>query len=174
MSVAPPNVRRVSRKAGDWVDQNSVPLLRYALVVVFVWSGALSLIGAYPAAVPIAESLPVPNHVFMVAFGLTKFAIAVGLVVPSLMGVASWLVVAHMAVVAVPMIVHTSATFIEFPYAPSFEGVFILKDWVLLSGIIVVNEHRSRAVQPTEESERSAVGRPRVASTVVSLLQRFR
>lgn len=169
-------LRQLYESAGGWVDRNSVTLLQYALVVVFVWSGALSLAGAYPAAIPIAESLPVSTHTFMVAFGLTKFVIAAGLVVPSLMEVASWLVIAHMVVVAVPMIVSPGATFIEVPYAPSFEGVFILKDWVLLSGIVVVNEERSRALQRTvaDEREQSTVGRTRVTSMIVSLLQRYR
>lgn len=172
MNTAP---RQLYERTGEWIDRNSVTLLQYALVVVFVWSGALSLAGAYPAAIPVAEALPVSTHTFMVAFGLTKFVIAAGLLVPSLMEVASWLVIAHVVVVAVPMIVSPAATFIEFPYAPSFEGVFILKDWVLLSGVVVVNEERSRRVRQVDIDERDqSVGQTRVASMIVSLLQRYR
>lgn len=169
-----PDLRRSFRTVGEWVDRYSMALLWSALVAVFVWSGALALVGKYPAGRPIAQALPLSTDVVMVAFGITKLVIGVGLIVPFLMRLALWLSVAHMVVVAIPLITYPAATFLRVPYAPSFEGVYILKDWVLLSGVVVINDARSHSVEGPDAPEGSVVERGRITPWIRSVLERLR
>lgn len=133
------------RAAEAWIDRFSLPLLRYALVAVFAWTGLLTLAGSYPVAGVIAESLPVSNATFRFAFGTAKLAIAAGLLFPSLIELALWLAVGHTVVVTVPLLTLSPVAFLRFPYALSFEGVFIVKDWVLLSGVLVLADALGRS-----------------------------
>lgn len=147
-----PNLRGTLRAAEVWVDRFSLPLLRYALVVVFAWTGILTLVGSYPVAGLIAESFPVSNDAFRFAFGTAKLAISGGLLFPSLIELALWVVVGHTVVVTVPLITLSAITFLRFPYAPSFEGVYIIKDWVLLSGVVVLADALARSDEETDAS----------------------
>ena len=58
----------------------SIPLLRTALGIVFLWFGALKLAGASPVAGLIETTYSFfPSHVFLVILGIWEVLIGIGL-----------------------------------------------------------------------------------------------
>lgn len=131
--------RRGDRAFRWLVERYSMQLLRYSLVVVFVWFGVLTASGISDTEAFVAASFGnVPTNPFLVALGCWEISIGAMLVYRRTVRLAAVLVVIHTVATSVPLIALPSATFTHFPYGPSFEGVFIVKNWVLLGGVMAV------------------------------------
>lgn len=132
-------VRDVERQFLAFVEDHSIKLLRYSLVVVFVWFGILTATGMSPTAGLVAEAFQfVPADVFFVGLGAWEIAVGLALLFRRTLRLAAVLLVGYAAVAMVPLVLFPGETFSYFPYGPSFEGVYILKDWVLLGGAMTV------------------------------------
>lgn len=120
----------------------SIPLLRIALGVVYVWFGILKITGASPVADLVASMVPfVPAQTAVTGLGVIEVALGLlfiaGLLVP-------W--------VAAVMVLHLLGTFAVFlfypavafdgnPFLVTMEGEFIAKNLVLIAGLLVVAGH---------------------------------
>ena len=122
-----------------FVENYSLALLRYSLVIVFVWFGALTATGMSETAGLIAEAFwLVPSNVFFVVFGLWEVAVGLALLSRRTLRLGVVLLIGYAAAAMAPLVLFPSETFSYFPYGPSFEGVYIIKDWVLLAGAMTV------------------------------------
>ncbi|MDL5360640.1 hypothetical protein [Halalkalicoccus sp. NIPERK01] len=122
-----------------FVEDHSLTMLRYALVAVYVWFGLLTVTGTSPTAGLIAEMFPfVPPTLFQVVLGGWEVAVGLALLSRRTLRLAVILLASHAAVVMLPLAVFPAQTFSYFPYGPSFEGVYIIKDWVLLGAVMTV------------------------------------
>ena len=131
--------RDVERTFLAFVENHSLTLLRYSLVVVFIWFGVLTATGMSPTAGLVAEAFAfVPADVFFVGLGVWEIAVGLALLSRRTLRLAVVLLVGYAAVAMVPLVLFPGETFSYFPYGPSFEGVYILKDWVLLGGAMTV------------------------------------
>lgn len=121
------------------VEDHSIAMLRYALVAVYIWFGLLTFTGTSPTAGLIADMFPfVPTGVFQMVFGGWEVAVGLALLSRRTLRLGVVLLAAHAAVAMLPLAVFPTETFSYFPYGPSFEGVYIIKDWVLLAGAMTV------------------------------------
>ncbi|MFC6906581.1 hypothetical protein [Halalkalicoccus tibetensis] len=131
--------RRIEDAFLTFVREHSLTLLRYALVTVFVWFGLLTTSGVNGIAGLIADVLWVlPSGSVDLLLGGWEIAIGLALLSRRTTRLAVVLAAAYVAVIMLPLVVSPEATFTQFPYGPSFEGVYILKDWVLLGGVMTV------------------------------------
>lgn len=131
--------RDVERTFLAFVENHSLTLLRYSLVVVFIWFGVLTATGMSPTAGLVAEAFAfVPADVFFVGLGVWEIAVGLALLSRRTLRLAVVLLIGYAAVAMVPLVLFPGETFSYFPYGPSFEGVYILKDWVLLGGAMTV------------------------------------
>ncbi|KYH23797.1 hypothetical protein HAPAU_38760 [Halalkalicoccus paucihalophilus] len=122
-----------------FVKDHSLTMLRYALVAVYVWFGLLTMTGTSPTAGLVAEMFPfVPTEVFRLVLGGWEVAVGLALLSRRTLRLAVILLASHAAVVMLPLAVFPAQTFSYFPYGPSFEGVYIIKDWVLLGAVMTV------------------------------------
>lgn len=129
----------VERMFLTFVEEHSLTMLRYSMVVVYIWFGLLTATGTSATAGLIADIFPfIPRTVFLVGLGGWEIAIGLALLSRRTLRLAVVLLGAHAAVVMLPLVVLPSVTFSYFPYGPSFEGVYIIKDWVLLGGAMTV------------------------------------
>ncbi|HEY3780157.1 MAG TPA: DoxX family protein [Fimbriimonadaceae bacterium] len=126
-------------------ERTAVVLLRCALGVIFLWFGILKL---FPGRSP-AEALA-GKTILMLTFGLMKPALSVpflglfetvlGLLLVS--GKAVRLTTAvmlfHMAGTLTPLVLFPHDTFAVFPFEPNLVGQYILKNFVLIAGALVV------------------------------------
>lgn len=123
----------------------SIPLLRIALGVVYVWFGILKIIGASPIADLVAAMVPfVPADVTVVGLGIAEVGLGAALIANLFVPWVAAIQVLHLlgtfaVFVFQPAVVHTGN-----PFLVTLEGEFIAKNLVLVAGLLVVAGH-SRA-----------------------------
>ena len=131
---------RVDASIVRTLDAWAPTLLRYALAVVFIWFGALKVIGRSPVYELVADTVPfLPGDFVVPAFGVLEVVIGVGL----LLGIG-------LRVVLLFLVLQMLGTFLVWVTQPgeSFQddnpllltttGEFVLKNLVLIAAAMVV------------------------------------
>jgi uncharacterized membrane protein YphA (DoxX/SURF4 family) len=147
----------------------SVPVLRIGLGVVFLWFGVLKFFpGLSPAedlATRTIEDLTfgaVSPNVSLPFLAAWESVIGLGLISGRFLRATLFLLAVQMVGTLTPLILYPSETFTRFPYAPSLEGQYIIKNVVLIGAAMVVGStvRGGRIVPDPEAAE--------VAETVAS------
>lgn len=123
----------------SWFAKYSVSFLRYALAMVFFWFGIVKPFGVSPAN-PVVETgiFFLPFDLFFPVLGWWEALVGVGLLFKRTIKFAVYLMVFQMLGTMIPLITAPSMTFVSMPLVPSEIGAYIIKNWVLLSGGLVV------------------------------------
>ena len=136
---------RIDRRITGWMARNGLLLLRIALGIVFLWFGALKLVPGLSPAETLAgrtiETLTlglVPTPVAVPILALWEVAIGVGLLVGRWMRVTLALLFVQMLGTITPLVLFPAETFTRFPWAPTLEGQYIVKNIVLVTAAIVL------------------------------------
>lgn len=127
-----------SRIAG-WMDRYGRLLLRFSLAIVFVWFGALKLVGISPAAELVKRTVYwLPPDTFLPILGWWEVAIGIGLFFRPLIRIAVLLLFLQMPGTMLPLILLPDVCFTHFPAGLTLEGQYIIKNLTLISAAIVV------------------------------------
>ena len=129
----------------SWMAKHGVTLTRIALGIVFLWFGALKLI---PGASP-AEDLATRTITRLTGGRITaglalhllaawEVLIGLGLLSGVWLRVTLLLLFVQMLGTLLPLAYYPHETFTRFPYAPTLEGQYIIKNLVLIAAAIVV------------------------------------
>ena len=136
---------RIDRRITRLMARSGVPLLRIALGIVFLWFGALKLVpGLSPAESLAARTIDVlsfgavPPSVSVPALGIWESVIGLGLLTGIAMRATLLLLFVQMLGTLAPLLIFPAETFLRFPYAPTLEGQYIIKNAVLIAGAMVV------------------------------------
>lgn len=136
---------RIDRWITELMARSGVPLLRIALGIVFLWFGALKLIpGLSPAESLAARTVEVLTFgivapsVAVPALAIWECAIGLGLLTGIALRLTLFLLFVQMLGTLTPLVIFPAETFLNFPYAPTLEGQYIIKNAVLIAGAIVV------------------------------------
>jgi len=113
------------------------PFCRAALAIIYVWFGALKLIGESPARELVAGAVPwLPENVTALMLGSWEVAIGIGLLLPLARRHALLNIYLHLAATTLPLLVLPEACFLKFPYAPTIVGQYIVKNIALLGAAL--------------------------------------
>lgn len=145
MRTLPPPLEPLDIRLTRWMARHGIAVLRVALGVVFLWFGVLKF---FPGLSP-AETLAlgtidvltlglVPEAAARVLLAVLECAIGVGLVTGRFMRLTLLLLAFQMVGAASPLVIFPSQAFAAFPYAPTLEGQYIIKNIVLASAGIVI------------------------------------
>ena len=136
---------RTDRKITDWMAGHGLLLLRIALGIVFFWFGALKLFpGASPAEALAGQTIGrltfgvVPAATALPILALWEVAIGVGLFIGRGMRLTLLLLFVQMLGTITPLFLFPSETFTTFPWAPTLEGQYIVKNVVIVAAAIVL------------------------------------
>ena len=136
---------RLDRRVTGAMARYGILLLRIALGVVFLWFGVIKLVpGLSPAeglagrTIELLSMGYVPASIAVPVLALWECVIGVGLLTGIAMRVTLLLLFAQMLGTLTPLVLFPAETFARFPYAPTLEGQYIIKNAVLLAGAIVV------------------------------------
>lgn len=122
-----------------WMNHHGVTVLRYSLAVILFWFGLLKPLSVSPAEPIVRQSIFfLPHEIFFPFLGWWEAVIGVGLLFDRTLRISVFMLVFQMLGTMAPLIVTPDLTFTMTPLAPSEIGVFIIKNWVLLSGGLVV------------------------------------
>jgi uncharacterized membrane protein YphA (DoxX/SURF4 family) len=129
----------------EWMARHGVLLLRIAVGIVYFWFGVLKFFpGASPAqdlATRTTDILTfglIPAAVSLPLLAAWECLIGLGMIAGKFMRITILLLLLQMAGTITPMFFFPDETFIHFPYAPTLEGQYIIKNIVLISAALVV------------------------------------
>ncbi|MBA3470271.1 MAG: DoxX family protein [Herpetosiphonaceae bacterium] len=136
---------RVDIRVTEWMAQHGVTLLRIAVGIVYFWFGVLKF---FPGLSP-AQDLAT-RTIDLLTFGLVPAAISLpllaawecliglGMITGRFMRATILLLLLQMSGTLLPMVFFPGETFIRFPYSPTLEGQYIIKNLVLVSAALVI------------------------------------
>lgn len=144
-----PELDRVDRRITRWMAQNSLPILRVSLGIVFFWFGFLKF---FPGLSP-AQNLAA-RTIEQLSFGLVQPALSIPILATweSLIGLGlifgareGWVMRATLLLLflqmlgtVTPLFLFPGEVFTRIPYAPTLEGQYIIKNIVLVSAGLVI------------------------------------
>jgi uncharacterized membrane protein YphA (DoxX/SURF4 family) len=119
--------------------------LRVTLGIVFFWFGVLKFFpGLSPAqtlAVETVDALAfglLPASISLVLLALLECTIGLGLISGKFIRLTLLLLAFQMVGAATPLFLFPGEVFTQFPFAPTLEGQYIIKNLVLVSAGIVI------------------------------------
>lgn len=139
------NFDQLDRRITRWMADNGITLLRVSLGIVFLWFGVLKFVpGLSPADELATRTIAtlslglVQPEVSRPALALWESLIALGLITGRFMRATILILFLQMIGTVTPLVLFPSETWTRFPYAPTLEGQYILKNIVLVTAAIVI------------------------------------
>jgi len=136
---------RSERLLVGWMAANGILLLRVSLGIVFVWFGALKFLPSFSPAEDLAGATIakltfgwIEPKAAVALLAVWETAIGVALVAGVHLRIALGLLFLQMAGTLTPLALFPALTFSRFPFAPTMEGQYILKNLVLISAAVVI------------------------------------
>ena len=156
-----PTFDRLDRRITRWMADHGLTLMRLALGLVFLWFGALKF---FPGLSP-AESLAgrtievlslntISSSTAVLILAVWESLIGLGLLAGRFMRATLLLLFVQMLGTLTPLVLFPSETFTSFPYAPTLEGQYIIKNAVLIAGAVILGATVRGGRITTEPSER--------------------
>ena len=123
----------------------SVPMLRVALGIVFLWFGVLKFFpDLSPAEMLAARTIEaltfgaITPDLALPILATWETLIGVGLIIGRWLRAVLFLLVAQMIGTFSPLVLFPTETFTIFPFVPTLEGQYIIKNVVLVAAAMVV------------------------------------
>lgn len=128
-----------------WTARHAVTLLRISVSLVFIWFGVLKFFpGMSPAQDLAARTIGaltfglVPAAVSVPLLAALETIIGLGLLSGRHLRATLLLLLGQMAGTVTPLLLFPYETFTAFPFAPTLEGQYIIKNVVLVSAAILL------------------------------------
>lgn len=155
---------RVDIRVTNWMAHYGVGLLRIGLGIVFFWFGVLKFFpGLSPAQDLAARTIEqlsfglIHPNVSVPVLAAWETLIGLGLITGKFMRATLLLLFLQMLGTMTPLILFPADTFTRFPYAPTLEGQYIIKNLVLIgAGLVIGATVRGGAVVADPELAQKA------------------
>lgn len=128
-----------------WMARHGVTLTRLSLGLVFLWFGAIKFVPGWSPAADLAVRTidrltfgMVGSETSLPVLAVWESAIGLGLLTGQWLRATLLLLFVQMLGTLTPLVIFPSETFVAFPYAPTLEGQYIIKNLVLVTAGIVV------------------------------------
>lgn len=130
---------RLDRSLESWLSRHGVSVLRYSLAIVFFWFGIIKPFDVSPADPVVNNAIYfLPFDVFFPLLGWWEAIVGLGLLYRPTVRFSVYLMIFQMLGTMIPLVTVPWMTFVYVPFVPSEVGAYIIKNWVLLSGGLVV------------------------------------
>lgn len=128
-----------------FMRRNGILFLRISLGIVFFWFGFLKFFpGVSPADQIATETISkltfgfIEPNVSIIILAIWETLIGIGLLTGKYLRITLLLLFAQMIGTMTPLILFPEETFTRFPFVPTLEGQYIIKNLVLISAGLVV------------------------------------
>ena len=127
------------RKLSDWMERWGHRIHRLTLALVFLWFGTLKVAGYKSATSLIAHTVnfSTPEKVVPI-LGWWEIAIGLCLAFSPMLRVALLLLALRLPGTLLALILKVDVCFVEFPWVPSIEGQYLIKDFLLFGAALVL------------------------------------
>jgi uncharacterized membrane protein YphA (DoxX/SURF4 family) len=144
MRMLPGPLDPIDARLTQWMSHYGVATLRVTLGVVFFWFGILKFFpGLSPARTLAVKTIDVltlghlPAGASLVLLATLECTIGLGLISGKFMRL-TLLLAFQMIGADSPLLLFPGEVFTQFPYAPTLEGLYIIKNLVLVSAGVVI------------------------------------
>ena len=119
------------------MDRWSIPVLRVAIAIVFIWFGALKVFGISPAGELVAATVYVVDPAtFVPILGVWEVVIGICLLYRPLIRVGIFLLFLQLPGTFLPIVLLPEVVFTSFPYGLTVEGQYIIKNLVIIGAAL--------------------------------------
>ena len=136
---------KVDLRLVHWLARYSLTFLRIGMGIVFLWFGALKffpeLSPATGLAVRTIDMLTfgmIPENISLILLAALESAIGLGFLTGKYLRLTLGLLVFQMVGALTPLALFPGEAFTFFPYAPTLEGQYIIKNLVLIGAGLVI------------------------------------
>ncbi|HUN08129.1 MAG TPA: DoxX family membrane protein [Aggregatilineales bacterium] len=136
---------QIDQRITRWMADNGITLLRISVGIVFVWFGVLKFVpGLSPADELATRTIAtlsfglVQPDVSRPTLALWETLIGLGLISGRFMRATLLLLFLQMVGTVTPLFLFPAETWSRFPFAPTLEGQYIIKNIVLVSAGLVI------------------------------------
>jgi uncharacterized membrane protein YkgB len=135
----------IDRRVTRWMALHGLTCLRWSVGAVFLWFGVLKFFPGLSPADELAgrtiERLTggaVLPGVSLPVLAMWECLVGLGLLMQRFMRATLFLLAAQMAGTLSPLLLFPGETFTRFPFVPTLEGQYILKNAIIISAAIVL------------------------------------
>jgi uncharacterized membrane protein YphA (DoxX/SURF4 family) len=128
-----------------WFGRHGITLLRLSIGLIFFWFGVLKFFPGVSTAEGLATRTIsvltfglVPANVSLPVLAAWECLIGLGLLSGRFLRATLFLLFAQMAGTFLPLLFFPGETFKIFPFVPTLEGQYIIKNFVIISAALVV------------------------------------
>lgn len=135
-------MQRIADYVQDWLRSAAPDLLRSGLVFVYLWSGLITITTAAESGYWIAAAVPsalIADQVFVPLLGALELAIGLYLIADHTARIITYLILTHLLLSMLPLVIVPATAYETVPFVLTFQGLYLVKDWVLASAVVVVN-----------------------------------
>jgi uncharacterized membrane protein YphA (DoxX/SURF4 family) len=129
----------------SWLARYSLPFLRVGMGIVFLWFGALKFFPGLSPAMDLAVRTIhvltfglIPASISLLLLATLETVIGLGFLTGRYMRLTLALLVFQMAGTLMPLALFPGEAFVQFPYVPTLEGQYIIKNLVLIGAGLVI------------------------------------
>ena len=126
-----------------WMADHSILFLRIAVGVIFFWFGVLKFFPDLSPAQDLASRTIdkltggfIPSHTSLPILAAWECAIGIGLLTGKFLRATLALLFLQMLGTITPVFFFPDETFTRFPYAPTLEGQYIIKNLIIIAAAI--------------------------------------
>lgn len=132
-------VDRIDHRIASFLAEEGVTVLRYSLAVVFIWFGALKLVGGSPATELVVNTVYWFDPAWFVPL-LGGWEVAIGLcfLYRPLIRLGIALLVPQLVGTFLPLVLLPGIVFQESPLLLTMEGQYVVKNLVVIGAAMVV------------------------------------
>ena len=136
-------LNRFDRRLIRSMHHSGIPVLRIALGLVFLWFGALKILGISPVSYLVANTYSFfPTEIFVSVLGALEVVIGLGLIFKLALRTTLALLWVQMLGTIISTLLNPAKFFTnENPLLLTMEGEFIVKNLVLIAAGIVIGGH---------------------------------
>jgi uncharacterized membrane protein YphA (DoxX/SURF4 family) len=156
---------RTEARITPFLGRYSIAILRVCLGIVFFWFGILKF---FPGMSPAQELATftidkltfglIPPNISIIILAIWETGIGLCLITGLFLPATLFLMFVQMMGTMTPLFLFPAETFIRFPYAPTLEGQYILKNLVLISaGLVVGATVRGGHIVEEKDDDRASI-----------------
>ena len=136
---------RIDTRISAWMNRWSLPIMQTAIGVVFIWFGALKVIGISPAAELVEKTVYFfPPEVFVPILGVWEVLIGVFFLYRPLIRLGILLLFLQLPGTFLPIVLLPDVVFTTVPYGLTVEGQYIFKNLVIIGAALVLGGSLAR------------------------------
>ncbi len=136
---------KIDSQIATFMNEYGILFLRISVGIVFIWFGFLKFFPNLSPAQGIATDTInkltfglIESNVAVLMLAAWETLIGIGLIAGKYLRMTLFLLFTQMLGTMTPLLLFPEVTFTQFPYAPTLEGQYIIKNLVLISAGLVV------------------------------------